>query len=241
MKEGKSGRLNFENMDYDTKKPEEVEELTEKEDKSLFTKVGKAVVALVLALTLIYFSGLREYFFFDRTSPDLEVAEIESAFELEVVEIPINVLIIREPVSGSQRDSEEVEILIQNTSNLLNQADLELKKTNFYEEELEREEVSEILSGNFLFLEKLSNREINLILVRTLRGLNGVAYPSRNTIIIPDYTAGRDYRTFAHEVGHILGLGHVDDPRYVMSQGERGVLFSEEEIIKMRQIADEKF
>ena len=202
-------------------------------------KVRRVVFALVMIFAMIYFSGLREYFFFTRTPDDVTLNEMERVVDVNFVNLPISVFLVQDSRFESSRNRESIDSLIQNSSNIMSQAGINLFIDEFRLVSFSNREVSNLIGGDFNLLTK--GEGINLILVKNLGELNGLAYPNQNTVIIPDYLAGRDYRTLAHEIGHVLGLGHNEDPRYVMYQGSYGVLFSEEEVIKMRKIFDEKF
>lgn len=217
----------------------------ETEDKSLssflFTTL-KIFTALVALVGMIYLSGLREYLFFRETSSNIELNSLEKNKKWEEIEVPFQVILIRESVLGTNRNGEQIDSLLDNAQSILNQAGILLNKEKVLERELPKEKASELLDGNFSILEDdLSENQINIILVKTLGGINGIAYPSKKVVMIPDYTAGYDFRTLAHEVGHVLGLGHIENHKQVMTQGKSGLLFSEEEIIKMRKIINEEF
>ncbi len=218
-------------------KEEEIKE--EEKEKSLFFKIARIVVALLLLFSFIYFSGFREYFFFSKTSPDEEINSIQGE-EVEELDLPVDIFIINGPIYGTNRSMESVNSLIENTSKILNQAGINLEVEEVQERNLNEDEIELILNGDFNLLE-YDNRKFNLILMRRLDGLNGVAYPNQGVTMIADYTTGKDYRTLAHEIGHLLGLGHTEKHNYVMTQGKNGRLFSEEEIKKMRQKSNEKF
>ncbi len=220
---------------------EDWDEIEEIEKPNLVSKIIKITLALLLLVSFLYFSGLRQYFFFSITSPNIEIDYIGQVLNYEVVDLPVKVILVREELFGSRRNQEEVESLLKNASRILNQAGIHLDRGSTIEKEMTEEEVKEIINGNLSSLEILNQKKINLVLVRVLRGINGVAYPGINTTVIPDYTAGRDFRVLGHEVGHILGLGHQESQEYLMSQGATGNLLKEEEVIIMRQTLDEKF
>jgi ribosome biogenesis protein Nip4 len=128
--------------------------------------------------------------------------------------------------------------LIKNTSNILNQAEIKLEIEEIRENDLDKEELNLLLSGNFDFFELKEDR-LSIILMKKLDGLNGVAYPNRGVTMVGDYTTRKDYRTLAHEIGHLLGLSHTKEHNYVMTQGKNGYLFSKEEIKTMRKYFNE--
>ncbi len=208
---------------------------------NLLKNIIKGFVALLLVLLLVYFSGPRQFYFFRRTDPDLEIQKMEKVFDFETVAVPVVALVVREETRGSKRNEKEIVSLLKNSSKILHQAGILLDMDSFIEVELTQNEAREVLRGDFSSINQLDKGKINLILVKTLGGLNGVAYPGKNTTIIPDYTAGVDFRVLAHEVGHILGLGHQEEGKYLMSQGATGNLISKEEVIKMRKVLYEKF
>ena len=212
----------------------------EKEERNIFWTIGKAILALMLVWGLVYFSGIRQYFFFRETPSDIEVPQMERVLDVEQKTILVDVFLVREEILGSDREEASIRSMINNSSSILSQAGIDLEIDKIMNLDLERGEVSELIGGGFYLID-LSEERINIILVKTLGELNGLAYPNQNVAIMPDYLAGRDYRTLTHEVGHILGLGHKDDQRYVMNQGSYGLLFSKEEVKIIRDRLDEKF
>ncbi|MDA4114922.1 MAG: hypothetical protein OK442_00030 [Thaumarchaeota archaeon] len=56
-------------------------------------------------------------------------------------------------------------------------------------------------------------RQITAIYVHSIGGSNGKVFRPKRTILVVDGTAMPDYRTTAHEIGHLFGLEHwLDHP-----------------------------
>ncbi|MEX1014203.1 MAG: hypothetical protein WDZ80_03525, partial [Candidatus Paceibacterota bacterium] len=78
---------------------------------------------------------------------------------------------------------------------------------------------------------------INVFLLRRLAGINGVAFMGLNTLAVADLTTNYDFRVLAHEVGHLLGLGHITlNKKRLMHQGSGGYMLT----LKEAKIAREK-
>ena len=56
---------------------------------------------------------------------------------------------------------------------------------------------------------------------------------------VADYTTVHDFRTLAHEIGHILSLDHVRaDNQRLMNSGANGTILSIDEITRARSRAE---
>lgn len=77
--------------------------------------------------------------------------------------------------------------------------------------------------------------KINVFFVQSLNGLNGLALTRINTAFVADFTTVNDFRTTAHEIGHILGLKHVAPGSRLMARGRNGEFLSKDEIEMARK------
>ncbi len=204
-------------------------------EPSFFWRFLKIFIALVLLFSLLYITGIREYFFYRKTPIDVKLDPPSAVLEAEKITVPVSVFILREGSFRSERKEKEVESILEKGFQLFEQANIgfEIK----HQEELFTES-NLFLSNHSLFLSKVEEykpEKINIFLVGHLKGINGIAFPGRNSLAVADYVTSHDYRTLAHEIGHIFGLGHNNNPFSIMYQGSYGLNFSLEEVLKMRE------
>ena len=211
---------------------------------SVLHKVLMGIIALVVIAGLLYISGIYQYFFYKRTPLSVKQPTIENRVDADLIAIPLNIFIIRgnEPY-GSTRDNDNVLNLVENASRIWEQAGLTLVIKNIYSISKSDEELKVLYNTPILFIKNINHIDevaINALLVGTLGGINGIAFGGLRSIAVADYTTVYDFRAFAHEVGHILGLSHVSgSTNQLMYQGANGFKLSLEEIEHARLRAQE--
>ncbi len=215
---------------------EEIEE--EIEEESFFKSFPvKVFFVALLIISLIYISGIREYLFYQRTPTSTKLQAPEPLFKAEEIIVPVSVFVVKEGPFRSERSKEETEHILSNGFRVFVQANIDFEVVEYSAISAES---YNFLSDHRSFLsevEKYDPDTINIFLVGHLKGINGIAFPGLSSLAVADYVTSRDYRILAHEIGHILGLGHSSDPFSVMYQGSYGVNLSMEKAIKAREKA----
>lgn len=217
---------------------EEQEEF-EQQEKNIKSRILKGVVALFVIIGFLYISGINQFFFYQRTSPTAQQKTVESAIDAQQISIPLSIVILQsEGVRGSFRSKEDAQRLVFNANEIWNQANIKLTIKNISIILLPDEDITAFISFPQEFIiesEYFDSSAINVFLVQHLNGINGFALGGLQSVAIADYTTVRDFRTLAHEVGHILTLRHItNDARQLMSSGVNGINLSLQEIIRAR-------
>lgn len=214
------------------------------QDKQEFSWVRTAHigVSLLVIAGLLYFSGIYQATFYQRTPTDVTEETRESVVDAEIVTVPLTVFILSNDKSGgSGRLEEDARRIVSNASKIWEAAAIDLKIKNIYRPRVSDEEIRVFYSSPNQFVsnfELFDPETINVFLVGHLGGANGIAFLGIRSIAVADYTSVYDFRALAHEVGHILGLSHVSrDQNRLMYRGANGTSLTLEEIMVARESA----
>jgi len=230
----------FEEIVFDINEDENKEE----PEKSRVFRFIKVIVSLLVIIGLFNIFGLRNIFLYRTTSPSIEQEEVEMKVDAEILQIPLNIIVLTtaEEGYGSKRNQESVLSLVKNASVIWEQGGIEFVIKNIHFEDKSNTLLSELYHNPRLVINNIKNfdnESINVLLVGNLGGINGVSFGNLNTVAVADYTTVYDFRALAHEVGHILGLYHVSESRgQLMYQGANGSNLTIEEVEIARNNAE---
>ena len=176
-----------------------------------------------------------------KTIENSEISEFAD-FSSEMIIIPVKVHFIRDD-SGyytSFRSQENVFALFNEVNRIWSKANIYFSVEEIAITEVSFNAIPNTINGDSkeLYQHKNFDKEkINVFFVQSLNGINGLALADINSILVSDFTTVNDFRATAHELGHLLGLGHVAPENRLLARGKNGEFFTEDEIIIARQSA----
>lgn len=156
------------------------------------------------------------------------------AYDMDEIVLPVVVHLVDDGTVqfATDRDIGDIYRLFDEVNGIWSQAKIRFIVEDVKEFEVNNKEFSDVFFGDLDAIIKAENFEggkLNVFFARYISS-NGVAFPAQGAMIIADITTVNDYRATAHELGHLLGLRHIDAKDQLMASGVNGEILSIREI-----------
>lgn len=175
-------------------------------------------------------------------SSRMPTGKVITDFSSEQIIIPIKAHIVKDSsgLYASFRDEKNIIKLFNEVNKIWSQADIYFSVEEIVLSEVNSNVIPNAINGNYLELfshENFDNSKINVFFTKSLNNINGIALVRINSALVSDFTTVNDFRATSHELGHILGLGHVGSADRLMARGRNGEILNNLEIKTVRENA----
>jgi len=172
------------------------------------------------------------------------LTEEKISFDRDILDVHVSVHLVQDGSVqfSTSRTEEDIYRIFNEVNKIWSQAQIE-----FVIEDVDTIQVNNLEFNSAIFAQNISiiaQRDdfdrgmINGYFARYISA-NGVAFSPQGIFIIADLTTVNNYRTTAHELGHLLGLHHIDGKENLMFRGSNGEVLSQWEIDMARNNARE--
>ena len=198
-------------------------------------KIMHKKIYIFLILIIIIFIGIN--FLQDK---QIRSTNVEDISEQIILPVKAHIIVDSSGVYTSSRNEENIISLLEESNRIWNQANIYFQLEEIVMTNVDFLTISNVINGNKFEIsahKNFADNKINLFLVQNLNDINGLALGNINSIFVADYTTVNDFRTTAHELGHILGLNHVEPINRLMARGKNGEILLSEEVFIARNNA----
>jgi len=145
----------------------------------------------------------------------------------KTIVVPVRAHVIKDSSNAytSLRSESNIDGLFLNANKIWSRTGIYFRVEEIVVTEVSPETIPKVINGDYLGLynhENFDDSKFNIFFVHNLNGINGIAFPTIGSAFITDVTTVNDFRTTAHELGHLLELKHVEFRNRLMARGENG-------------------
>ncbi len=199
----------------------------------------KRIILILSSIFLIFVIGI---IYFNNSDNIVLTGNPFADYSFETIVIPVKAHLIKEErgVYTSSRYEENIIELFNEVNRIWSQGEIYFSIEEIVITNVSVNAIPNAINGNYQELyshENFDKQKINVFFVQSLNGINGLALMDIDSILISDFTSVNDYRATAHELGHLLGLKHVEPENRLLARGKNGELLTLNEILLARENA----
>ena len=175
------------------------------------------------------------------------IPEGDSIIEISdeiIIPVKVHIVVDNFGIYTSLRSEENILSLLEKANEIWDQGNINFQIEEIIITNVSFTAITNAINGNTFEIsnhENFEENKINLFLVQNLNNINGLSLKDINSIFVSDHTTVNDFRTTAHELGHILGLSHVGPSNRLLARGRNGEILTDEEISTARNNAKHLF
>ena len=182
-------------------------------------KISNLLILTLVLISLLHF---------------LDIESTQKLYDKDEILVPVSVHLVDDDTVQfrTKRDIDNIGRIFEEVNRIWAKAQIRFIVSDVDIIKMDNKEFGAVFYGEIEYLTKRKDFDegiINGYFARYINS-NGISFPAQGFFIIGDVINVNDYRATSHELGHLLGLHHVDNKDYLMQSGSNGELLDEKEI-----------
>ena len=163
----------------------------------------------------------------------VKFSEVQKDQGVIIIPVKVHIIVDNSGRYTSNRNEENIIHTLNEANRIWSQGNIVFQIEEIQETRVDFNTIPLAINGNIFELiehENFDPNKINVFFTQSLNNINGLALSRINSVLVADFTTVNDFRTTAHEFGHLLGLRHVTSVNSLMARGKNGEFLSQAEI-----------